>query len=77
MTSSSAGNVTKPVVVADPTKGVKLDASLVAQPFRDEIKAKVEAMKQSGLGAFSNTGSIIRRRHVCVVWIVSLDATTY
>jgi hypothetical protein len=47
---STSPDITKPVVVADPTKGVKLNASLVAQPFRDEIKAKVEAMKQAGVG---------------------------
>ena len=40
----------KPVIVADPTKGVKLNASDVAKPFREEIKAKVEAMKAAGLG---------------------------
>jgi hypothetical protein len=48
--STSYPDITKPVVVADPTKGVKLDASLVAQPFRNEIKAKVQAMKQAGVG---------------------------
>ena len=41
---------TKPVIVADPTKGVKLNASDVAKPFREEIKAKVEAMKAAGQG---------------------------
>mmetsp|Transcript_16104 Transcript_16104/g.26160 ORF Transcript_16104/g.26160 Transcript_16104/m.26160 type:complete len:372 (+) Transcript_16104:61-1176(+) len=45
----SSPDVSKPAVVADPTKGVKLDASLVAQPFREEIKAKVQAMKQAGM----------------------------
>jgi hypothetical protein len=48
---TSYSNPDKPVIVADPTKGVKLDAGLVAQPFRNEIKAKVEAMKQAGMGA--------------------------
>jgi hypothetical protein len=40
----------KPVIVTDPTKGVRLNASDVAKPFRDEIKAKVESMKAAGLG---------------------------
>jgi hypothetical protein len=48
---TSSHEACKPVVAADPTKGVTLDAGLVAQPFRNEIKAKVEAMKQNGMGA--------------------------
>lgn len=40
----------KPLIVADPTKGVKVNSSVVAKPFRDELKAKVEEMKQMGLG---------------------------
>jgi hypothetical protein len=55
--SYSTPDITKPVVVADPTKGVKMDATLVAQPFRDEIKAKVEAMKRAGLGTWASTRS--------------------
>lgn len=31
-------------------KGVKINASIVAQPFRDEIKAKVESLKEKGIG---------------------------
>ena len=42
-----------PVIVADGTKGIKVDASLVAKPFRDEIKAKVASMKEQGLGVCS------------------------
>jgi hypothetical protein len=49
--ATSSPDITKPVVVADPTKGVKMDATLVAQPFRNEIKAKIEAMKLAGMGA--------------------------
>ena len=40
----------KPVIVADPTKGVKVNAGVVAKPFRDELKAKVSEMKAMGLG---------------------------
>lgn len=42
-------NDTKPLVVADPTKGVKVNAGVVAKSFRDEIKAKVATMKQDGI----------------------------
>jgi len=37
-------------ITADPTKGVKGNAGIVAQPFRDEIKAKVQQLKQHGIG---------------------------
>ena len=40
----------KPVIFQDPTKGIKVNAAVVAKPFRDEIKAKVEGMKKMGLG---------------------------
>eukprot|EP00934_Nitzschia_sp_Nitz4_P006782 Nitzschia sp. Nitz4//scaffold149_size55946//2268//3660//NITZ4_006585-RA/size55946-augustus-gene-0.70-mRNA-1//-1//CDS//3329536782//6772//frame0 len=39
----------KPLIVADPTKGIKVDAAVVAASFRNEIKAKVEQMKNQGL----------------------------
>jgi hypothetical protein len=40
----------KPVIMADATKGIKVNAGVVAKPFRDEIKAKVAAMKSDGIG---------------------------
>jgi hypothetical protein len=40
----------KPLIVADATKGIKVNATVVAKHFRDEIKAKVAAMKEQGLG---------------------------
>jgi len=43
----------KPLIVADPTKGIKVNAAVVAQPFREELKAKVEEMKKMGLGMSS------------------------
>lgn len=43
----------KPLIVADPTKGVKVNAAVVAKPFRDELKTKVEEMKEMGLGTSS------------------------
>ena len=49
--SSSSNCNNKPtLIVSDPTKGVKVNAGIVAKPFRDEIKAKVAAMKQAGYG---------------------------
>lgn len=38
------------IVVADPTKGIKVNAGNIAKPFRDEIKAKVLALKEQGKG---------------------------
>jgi methylenetetrahydrofolate dehydrogenase (NAD+) len=40
-----------PVIEKSPTKGVKVDASIVARPFRDEIKAKVQELKTMGIEA--------------------------
>jgi hypothetical protein len=48
----SSADVPKPLIVADPQKGIKMDVGVVAQPFRDEIRAKVAAMKNLGLGEF-------------------------
>ncbi len=42
--------ISKPLVEFDAAKGVKVNAGVIAKSFRDEIKAKVEAMKQDGLG---------------------------
>ena len=42
----------KPVIIADPQKGIKVDAGDIAKNFRDEIKLKVEAMKKAGVGMF-------------------------
>ena len=50
--STSSTNNKPTLIVSDPTKGVKVNAGVVAKPFRDEIKAKVEAMKQAGFGKF-------------------------
>eukprot|EP00536_Pseudo-nitzschia_multiseries_P001024 jgi/Psemu1/321892/estExt_fgenesh1_pg.C_130007 len=41
----------KLVIEADPTKGVKVDVGSVAKPFRNEIKEKVEALKNEGIDA--------------------------
>lgn len=32
--------------------GTKIDAGTIAKPFRDEVKAAVQRLKDSGLGMF-------------------------
>jgi hypothetical protein len=39
-----------PLIVVDATKGIKVNAGVVATPFRDEIKAKVQSMVKQGIG---------------------------
>jgi hypothetical protein len=48
-------DLSKPVIVADATKGTKVDAAVISKPFRDEIKAKVAAMKKAGIGRLGLT----------------------
>lgn len=40
----------KAVIVSDPTKGVKINASVVAQSYREEIREYVRKLKESGIG---------------------------
>jgi hypothetical protein len=40
----------KAIIVSDPTKGVKVNASVVAQSFREEIRSKVQKLKEQGIG---------------------------
>ena len=42
-------NATK-LIAADPSKGVRVDAAVVAKRFRDEIKEKVAQLKAQGIG---------------------------
>ena len=42
----------KACIVSDPNKGIKVNASVVAQKFREEIKEKVRKLKESGIGEF-------------------------
>lgn len=46
---SSVAPTKKALIVADSTKGVKVNSGVVATQFRDEIKAKVAQMKSEGL----------------------------
>ena len=41
----------KPLIVASTTGGIKVDAAVVAKPFRDEIQRKVQAWKEAGVEA--------------------------
>ena len=45
------------MIVADTSKGVKIDASVVAKPFRDEIKQKVTELKRQGIGKLISQGT--------------------
>ncbi len=51
-----SGQISKPLIEADPDKGIKVNAGVVAKAFRDEIKQKVERMKQDGLGKLLRRG---------------------
>src|SRR6056300_1070226 len=44
--------MSKPVIVADPNKGVKVDAAVVAKPFREEIQKQVKELKEQGIGTY-------------------------
>ena len=55
--AAAATTTTTPLVVADPTKGIKVNAGIIAKPFRDEIKAKVLALKEQGKGKQKETVS--------------------
>jgi hypothetical protein len=52
-----ASEESKPLIVADATKGIKVNAAVVAKAFRDEVKSKVVAMKKAGLGTSRCIGS--------------------
>lgn len=41
----------KSLIVADPSQGIKVDAGVVAQPFRQEIKNRVLALQRQGIEA--------------------------
>ena len=45
-------NISTQLIEVDPSKGVKVDVSVVAKPFREEIKQKVQALKSQGIGTF-------------------------
>lgn len=40
------------IIQASPDCGIRLDAALVAEPFRFEIRQRVQALKEHGVGTF-------------------------
>ena len=50
---ASAVNSSNKVIVADPSRGIKVNAAVVAEPFRQEIKARVQQLKEHGIGALA------------------------
>ena len=51
---SGTSGAQQQLVTADPTKGVRADAAIIAKRFRDEIKAQVQALKSNGIGECFN-----------------------
>lgn len=41
------------LIVSLSDKGIKVDASVVAKSYREEIKLKVEALRKKGVGMYS------------------------
>jgi len=50
--STTSTHENHPLIVTDPSKGVKVDASSIAEPFRNEIKATVRLWKEQGIRTF-------------------------
>jgi methylenetetrahydrofolate dehydrogenase (NAD+) len=44
---------TEPIVIADPQRGVKVDAAIIAEPFRHQIRSRVKELKQHGIRAYA------------------------
>lgn len=63
--------ISKPLIEADPDKGVKVNAGVVAKAFRDEIKHKVERMKQEGLGKLERRGEYRRLTRITTTFKIS------
>ena len=49
--SKSDDDSTTPLIVASTTGGIKVDAGIIAKPFRQEIKNKVQVWKAEGVDA--------------------------
>jgi methylenetetrahydrofolate dehydrogenase (NAD+) len=48
--SSSSGSSCAASITADPHSGIKVDAAVIAEPFRREIRARVAKLKEQGFG---------------------------
>lgn len=51
MSTTTKTESSTPVIVASTTGGIKVDAAVVAKPFRSEIQKKVQAWKAEGVDA--------------------------
>ena len=51
------------LITADSTKGTKVNAGVVAKPFRDEIKRKVERLRSNGIGTCKQQTTIVYVSH--------------
>lgn len=49
----------EPMIEKDMNQGVKVDSSIVAKPFRDEIRRKVQLLKSHGIGVSSTVRMIL------------------
>ena len=38
------------MIEANPTCGIKVDAALIAEPFRNEIRQRVQTLNSQGIG---------------------------
>jgi hypothetical protein len=38
------------MIVVDPTCGIKVDAAIIAEPFRKELRQRVQALHDKGIG---------------------------
>lgn len=50
MTDPNITTTTTKLITADPSKGVRIDAAIVAKRFRGEIKERVGQLKAQGIG---------------------------
>lgn len=59
----------KPLIVADAKNGIKVNSGVVAKQFRDEIKSKVAAMQDQGLGTCQPTHVVLLHSSKSV-WLI-------
>jgi hypothetical protein len=54
-TMATLTTTTTTLIQADPNKGIKVDAGIIAKPFRDEIKERVRQLNEQGFGTFAHS----------------------
>jgi hypothetical protein len=45
--TTTTGN---PLIESNPKCGIKIDAAIIAEPFRNEIRQRVQVLKEHGIG---------------------------